>query len=70
MQLQDGRQMRIQLPFAPAFPLPKLALDALAAVLPSASWYLLFSCQLAAPGESVTLLCCQAAERTWQYIHD
>lgn len=63
--LRDGRQMRVQLPFAPASPLPKLALDALAAVLPPASWFLLFSCQLAAPGKASAT--CMTSSKVCRY---
>lgn len=52
IELKDGQQLRVQLPFAPAHPLPKAVLDALAVVLPPASWHVIFSCQLAAPGRA------------------
>ncbi|KAL0039031.1 hypothetical protein WJX77_005730 [Trebouxia sp. C0004] len=48
--LQSGEAVRVALPFAPAGPLPKLALDALHHVLPTGLFHLLATKHLLSPG--------------------
>lgn len=48
--LQSGQAIRVALPFAPAGPLPKLALDALQRILPSGLYHSLASKHLLTPG--------------------
>ena len=49
--LQTGEAVRVALPFAPAGPLPKLALDALRSVLPAGLFHSLSVKHLLLPGE-------------------
>lgn len=49
--LQTGEPVRVALPFAPAGPLPKLALDALRSVLPGRLFHSLSVKHLLLPGE-------------------
>lgn len=48
--LQTGEAVRVALPFAPAGPLPKLALDALRTVLPAPLYHSLSVKHLLLPG--------------------
>ncbi len=48
--LRGGGALRVALPFAPARPLPGLALAALAEALPPAAWQELHARYLACPG--------------------
>ena len=48
--LRGGGALRCALPFAPARPLPALALHALAQALPPPAWHALHTRYLAAPG--------------------
>jgi len=48
--LQSGEAVRVALPFAPAGPLPKLALDALRSVLPAPLFHSLSVKHLLLPG--------------------
>lgn len=48
--LHSGEAVRVALPFAPAEPLPRLALEALAQVLPAGLYHSIASKQLMSPG--------------------
>ena len=61
--LTDGRRLRIALPFSPAGPLPKLALQALSAVLPAATVTQLSSRLLSTPG--MRLCCSSGVSLNW-----
>ncbi len=56
MVLQSGEAVRVALPFAPAGPLPKLALDALHQVLPTGLFHLLATKHLLSPGDATRQL--------------
>lgn len=56
--LQSGEAVRVALPFAPAGPLPKLALDALHQVLPTGLFHSLATKHLLSPGDATRQLVC------------
>jgi len=56
--LQSGEAVRVALPFAPAGPLPKLALDALHQVLPTGLFHSLATKHLLSPGNATRQLVC------------
>ncbi len=58
VMLQSGEAVRVALPFAPAGPLPKLALDALHQVLPTGLFHSLATKHLLSPGDAAKHLVC------------
>lgn len=54
--LQNGEAVRVALPFAPARPLPKLALDALRSVLPAPLFHSLCVKHLLLPGAVLQMM--------------
>ena len=56
--LQSGEAVRVALPFAPAGPLPKLALDALQQVLPTGLFHSFAIKHLLSPGNATRQLVC------------
>ena len=68
--LQSGEAVRVALPFAPAGPLPKLALDALHQVLPTGLFHSLATKHLLSPGDATRQLVCMFFHVTFVLFGD